>query len=340
MPFCPLIKILFHTDVIIAFDFIRGDFYILFYERGNQMKEIITIQISKFLSNEIVKKIAQKQWKADTPPWVNRSRQYVFDEIMNENDCFGVVATTQNNEVVGRLHCVKNEINPKLWCYGDLFVIPEYRRVGIASQMIRTAMNHLSELGAITLRCYVEPDNAPSRNLQLSVGFSEQPFESFNNFINDGEIMYEAKVPNNLTIIPATENEAYFVRILFAQNKGNLNSNDISLSEWKELLSANDNDEKHFLICKGAIPVAYLKINGLDTTSEAWISMLFVAKNFQRQGIGSFAISYAEEYLREKRFTTTAIQTDEDNLPAQNLYLKCGYHIYEKGTKIKLRKTL
>ena len=136
--------------------------------------------------------------------------------------------------------------------------------------------------------------------------------------------MYEAKVPNNLTIIPATENEAYFVRILFAQNKGNLNSNDISLSEWKELLSANDNDEKHFLICKGAIPVAYLKINGLDTTSEAWISMLFVAKNFQRQGIGSFAISYAEEYLREKRFTTTAIQTDEDNLPAQNLYLKCG----------------
>ena len=68
--------------------------------------------------------------------------------------------------------------------------------------------------------------------------------------------------------------------------------------------------------------------------------MLFVAKNFQLQGIGSFAISYAEEYLREKRFTTTAIQTDEDNLPAQNLYLKYGYHIYEKGTKIKLRKTL
>ena len=340
MPFCPPIKVLFHTDVIIAFDFIRGDFYILFYERGNQMKEIITIQISKFLSNEIVKRIAQKQWKADTPPWVNRSRQYVFDEIMDENDCFGVVATTQNNDVVGRLHCVKNEINPKLWYYGDLFVIPEYRRVGIASQMIRTAINHLSELGATTLRCYVEPDNTPSRNLQLSVGFSEQPFELFNNFTNDGQIMYETKVPNNLTIIPATKNEAYFVRILFVQSKRNLNVSDISLNEWKELLSANDNDEKHFLICKGAIPVAYLKINGLKSASEAWISMLFVAKNFQRQGIGSFAISYAEEYVREKNFTTIAIQTDEDNLPAKNLYLKCGYRIYEKGSKIKLRKKL
>lgn len=304
------------------------------------MKEIITIQISKFLTNGLVHKIAHMQWNTTAPLWVNRSRQYVFDEIINENDCFGVVATAQNNDVVGRIHCVKNEINPKLWYYGDLFVIPEYRRTGIASQMIRTAMNHLSEMGATTLRCYVKPDNTPSRNLQLSVGFSEQPFEPFNNFINDGEIMYEAKIPNNLAIIPATENEAYFVRILFVQNKENLNADNISLSEWKEILSANDADEKHFLVCKGAMPVAYMKVNGLENASEAWISMLFVAKDFQHQGIGSFAIKYAEKYVMEKGFTTIAIQADEDNLPAQNCYLKHGYRVYEKGAKIKFRKTL
>jgi len=305
-----------------------------------QLTQIITIQISKFLTNELVQKIAQKQWKTTAPSGINRSRQYIFDEIINKNDCFGVVAITPDNDVVGRLHCIKNEINPKLWYYGDLFVIPEYRRMGIASQMIRTAMNHLSELGAITLRCYVEPDNTPSRSLQLSVGFSEQPFETFNNFTNDGEIMYEAKVPNSLTVIPATENEAYFVRILFEQNKETLNTGNISLSKWKELLSANDTDEKHFLVCIGAMPVAYLKINGLKNASEAWISTLFVAKDFQHQGIGSFAITYAEEYVRAKGFATIAIQTDEDNLPAQNCYLKCGYHIFEKGSKIKFRKTL
>ena len=129
------------------------------------MKEIITIQISKFLTNDLVKKIAQKQWKTTDPSWINRSRQYVFDEFMNENDCFGVVATTSNDDVVGRLHCVRNENNSRLWYYGDLFVIPEYRRMGIASQMIRTSMNYLSELGAAMLRCYVEPDNTPSRKL-------------------------------------------------------------------------------------------------------------------------------------------------------------------------------
>lgn len=63
--------------------------------------------------------------------------------------------------------------------------------------------NHLSEIGAATLRCYVEPDNIPSRNLQISVDFSEKTFESFNGFINSGEIMYEIDIPNCLTIIPA-----------------------------------------------------------------------------------------------------------------------------------------
>lgn len=141
-------------------------------------------------------------------------------------------------------------------------------------------------------------------------------------------------------MIPATVNEAYFVRILFIQNRDALNTDNISLEEWKDLLAANDPDERHFLVCKGAMPVAYLKINGLEGKSEAWISMLFVAKNFQRQGIGSFAIKYAEEYVRSKGFTTIAIQTDKENLPAQGCYLKCGFQIFEQASKIRFCKLL
>ena len=330
----------FSYGYMIAFDFITGDFLIYFYERGSKMNEIITIQISKFLTDELAREIAKKQWKTDAPLWVNRSRQYIFDELMNGNDCFGVVATASDHTVIGRLHCVRNETDPRLWYYGDLFVVPEYRRLGIASRMIRAALDHLSELGADRLRCYVEPENTASRNLQVSVGFSEKVFETFNDFINDGEIMYEAQVPNNLTVIPATENEAYFVRSLFAQNKEILHAEDIGFNEWRELLSLNDCDEKHFMICKGALPVGYLKINGLDSEDEAWISMLFIAKNFQRQGIGTFAITYAEKYAKQRGFRCLAVQTDEDNLPAQNFYLKCGYRVCEKGNKIELRKIL
>ena len=304
------------------------------------MKEIITIQISKFLTNELVEQIAQNQWKALTPQFTNRSRQYIFDELINSNDCFGVIATTSKNQVIGRIHCVKNESNPRLWYYGDLFVTPEYRRNGIAKQMIHAATNHLSEMGATTLRCYVKPDNIPSRNLQMSLCFLEKPFESFNDFTNDGEIMYELDIPNSLTIIPATKNEAYFVRILFAQNKDILNSGNISLSEWREILSVENPDEKHFLICKGALPVAYMKINGLLNTDKAWLSMLFVAKDFQYQGIGSFALNYAEKYVKERGFDVINVQTDKENIIAINFYSKFGYQIYDQNSKIKLSKII
>lgn len=232
------------------------------------------------------------------PQWTNRSRQYIFDELVNGNDCFGVLAITSKNDVIGRLHCVKNYDNPLLWYYGDLFVVPEYRRCGVAKQMIRAAINNLSEIGAKTLRCYVEPKNFQSRNLQEAIGFSERPFEPFNDFMNDGEIMYEIGIKTLINFIPATVNEAYFIRILFVQNKERFNSANISLSEWKEILSNEKSYEEHFLICKGAMPIGYIRIN----KDKACVSMLFIAKDFQGQGIDLYAIEWAENYLKAKGF--------------------------------------
>lgn len=258
------------------------------------MKEIITIQISKFLNNELVEQIAQKQWHSTNPSFVNRSRQYIFDELTDENDCFGVIALTSKNETVGRLHCVRNKENIKRWYYGDLFVIPEYRRKGIATQMIETAKRHLSEIGAQSLCCYVEPDNVVSRKLQISVGFTERPFCTFNDFINDGEIMYELQIANNLCVISATADEAYFVRTLFVPNKEKLNVGNISMNEWKEILSKESEDRKHFLICKGAVPVAYMRIIKAEETK---ISMFFVADGFDYEKIYNFGADFANSYV-------------------------------------------
>lgn len=277
------------------------------------MKEIITIQVSKFLTTELVEKIAQGQWKSSAPHLINRSRQYIFDQLVNGNDCFGVVAINSKNEVVGRIHCVKNESDPFLWYYGDLFVIDEYRGMGVAKQMIYAAINHLSDVGASKLRCYVEPTNFTSRQLQVSMGFEEKSFEGFNHFTNDGQIMYEINVPSGLTTIEATVNEAYFVRIMFVQNKEYFTQN-ISINEWKEILGAQNPDEKHFLICKGAMPVGYIRISGLLSQNNARISMLFIAKDFHHQGIGTYALHYAEQYAREKGFSSIKIEADIDHL--------------------------
>lgn len=151
---------------------------------------------------------------------------------------------------------------------------------------------------------------------------------------------FKNKAATNLSVKQATINDAFFVRRIFFQNKVALHSEDISLSEWKEILSVKDADEKHFIVCDDAIPVGYMKINGLLSQKEAWISMLFVAKEYHRQGVGSFAIRYAEQYVKSLEFEVIKIQTDSDNIPAINCYLKCGYQIYDKGKKIKFCKKL
>jgi ribosomal protein S18 acetylase RimI-like enzyme len=57
--------------------------------------------------------------------------------------------------------------------------------------------------------------------------------------------------------------------------------------------------------------------------------MLVVSNKHHRQGVGTFAIQYAEEYVKSKGFNKMGIHTTEDNIIAQNLYKKCGYVITE-----------
>lgn len=152
--------------------------------------------------------------------------------------------------------------------------------------------------------------------------------------------MSKLNIKSNLSVIFATSHEAHFVKSLFEQNQAALHYENISLSEWQEILSSEDRDEKHFLICKDDTPVAYMKINGLMNLKEVWISMLFVGNGFKRQGIGTFALKYAERYIEERGFESVKIQTDDDNFAAINCYLKCGYKIYEQKNKIKFSKPL
>ncbi len=288
------------------------------------MKEIITIQVSQYLTNELAFKIAKAAWHSDAPAWVNRVRQAVFDDKLL-NDRFEVIATNAEQAVIGRIHCIQNEEDRTLWYYGDLFVTPPYRRMGVATRMIKAAIDHLSDRNVKRLRCYVDPQNIASLSLQRSLWFREKPFEPFNDLTNDGEIMFEYALPNRLSVIPATEEEAYFVRVLFVRNKKHWKCENISLAEWRELLAADDPNVKHFLICKGAMPIAYMKLVGSQIDETAWVDMLFVAENYHRQGIGRYALSYAEEYARANAFSKLCIQVDCDNLPADRLCRKRGY---------------
>ena len=141
-------------------------------------------------------------------------------------------------------------------------------------------------------------------------------------------------------VSPADSEDAEFVTPLYRQNIESLHGKPIALDEWKEILSPTDEDERNFIIYRGSIPLAWLRINGLLSNESAWISMLVVSNNYHRRGIGSYAIEFAEEFAKQKNFRKIGIHTTADNILAQNLYRKHGYTVtkheeYTTGDGIK-----
>ncbi len=292
------------------------------------LSDIVTISTSEFLTKKLAEKIALAQWNnSDLASGIIR----ILYDCKTETDCFNVVAENSDGAVVGRLFCIQNDIAPRLWYYGDLFVIPECRRRHIAQRMLETAIEAIKDRGGTVLRCYVEPDNYVSLSLQEKFAFERKSYQTFMELINDGRLMFEKDiVPYHAE--KADTSAAVYITRLYGKNVDTLHGNEISYNEWCEALSANDEDEAHFLIYKGAIPVAWLKINGLCDNNSSWISMLAVEPKYHRQGVGTFAVDFTEQYCKSEGKKQLFVKTTEDNIAAQKLYIKCGFAVCDKIT--------
>lgn len=285
------------------------------------MQEIISITVSDYLNFELAEKIAAAQWHR--PDWKDRVMRMAYD-YKSQSDCFNVVARSDDT-VIGRIQCMRSVTNSKLWHYGDMFVAPEYRRRHIASQMLNTTLEVLSDRGCCVVRAYVEPENTVSLGFQKKFGFKEVPYEQFDDLLIEGELMFEREL-QAYTVVPASEEAALYICELCEKCAEPLHIGEIACPEfYNEIVQMlNDTDEKSFLIYRGAFPCAWLKLNGF-TDETGWLSMLAVTPSFQRRGIGEFAVEFAEKYLTDKGIRYIKIHTDEDNTPARALYEKCGY---------------
>lgn len=285
--------------------------------------DIITIATFDFLSNELAEKIAMMQWNIKDPRFVNLIRLSIYEGKAN-SDCFNIVATNRKGDVVGRLYCLRSRSDPHLWYYGDLLVDVGYRRRHIASQMLLSAVNTMQDRGCRVLRTYVEPGNTASINMQRKFGFMEKPYEPFDDLINVGQLMFEKEL-EQYDAVPATADDAGFATMIYGKNAEILQWDSIMYNAWKKILSVSDPDETYFLIYRGAMPCALLKINGLMNGDTAWIGMLAVETAMQRKGCGTYALRFAEDYIRARGNRKIRIKTNEDNVPAVNLFRKLGY---------------
>lgn len=276
----------------------------------------VDIFVTNYLLPGYAEKITTFQWHRRNQKTISGLRRFMSDGKFF-SDSFSVYAENSEGELVGRLYCLRNQEDKNLWYYGDLAVKPSYRRRKIASRMFEHAKRQLTELGAKSICTYVDPTNVASLALQYSLGFKECPYTQFDNLINDGQIMFTLDIPSSLNVIRATAEEAWFVFRLYSQNKDLLHGEDISYNKWQEILANPDPNESHFIILKGELPVGWLNISSLQGKDTVWISALFIHPDFQGQGIGSFAISFAESFAKEKGFTCVKTHINVDNDFAQ-----------------------
>ena len=130
--------------------------------------------------------------------------------------------------------------------------------------------------------------------------------------------------PNRSIRVPQPE-DARYLSDIYNANLDSFHGVTIPTEEWRKLLEENDPYEAHFLITEKGVPHAWLKLNGLENPDNGYISMLAVLPEYQRRGLGTFAVRLAESFMRSGRVTQLRVYTTLDNLPALNLYGRLGF---------------
>ena len=148
--------------------------------------------------------------------------------------------------------------------------------------------------------------------------------------IEKDKIEYENLLSEELSIQQATYEDAGIISMLYDQNIEALHGSSVSIVEWEGMLSEKDIDESNFIVYQGSIPVAWLKINGLLNDDIAWISMLVVDRKYHRKGVGTYAVKYAEKFIKAKGIECICINTTDDNNSAKSLYTACDYDLFER----------
>ena len=299
--------------------------------------ENITITVSDYLSPSLAEKIAIAQWKdASEARWI---KDLIY-EGKTESDCFNIVAKI-DEEVVGRLFCMQSKDKKELWHLGDLFTKEDHRRRHIAEKMVGLALETLEDRGCEAVFAYIEPENVASLKLHEKLGFVQRSFEPFDGFDEEGRLCFEKRIEIYSLHKVSDDCDIRYVARIYNKNIVPLHGERISYDEWKEAIGENDPDEAHFLICRGAMPVAWMKLNGL-LEKIGWISMLAVEPAMQRRGAGKYAVRYSEEYFRKMGKEAIGIHTTKDNIPAQHLYEKCGFikETVQEGDKLMYFKKI
>ena len=255
-----------------------------------------------------------------------------------------------------RALCVKNEqdivgvlLYPRKYnMICCLAVDPDYRKRGIASLLLREALNKLDRDKDITVSTFRENDvkGIAPRKLYKKFGFEEDELVEEFGYPNQRFVLYADKSADNVIIGTKSyievrrfkEEDAKEVRNLIVRNFLEVNSKDYGISAMEKLAKVY-NVEKVLNVASYAHMYVFEfdgKIVGTGSISSFWGSetesillSIFVLPEFHGKGVGRKIINTLETdefYVRASRIEIPA------SITATEFYRKFGYD-YKNGVK-------
>lgn len=217
------------------------------------------------------------------------------------------------------------------------YIKPENRRQGLGREMYEHIESTLRSDGAPKI--YLTPDSVTGVPFWTALGFANSgKFDP-----DDKKYIYIRDICETAAEYSAapvqTQADIAFIAGVYNDDKNieALHGERIAYDEWCAVLTANDPDEAHFLIRRGGVPCAWLKLNGICDTDTGWISMLVVDTDCHRMGAGTYAVSFAEDHFTEMGKRALGVQTTPDNTAALGLYKKCGFVEVHNGQSERVR---
>ncbi len=210
------------------------------------------------------------------------------------SDFFCVVMYDATGESIGCANFIQSSSEPSKWFYTDLWVLPKCRRHGCGIGIVNEGIRHLSDLNAKTLLCTVDPENEASLNLQRCLGFKQIETEPFENFEVDDLIMFKKNIEQNFNIVPLKDdfNHLDFICDLLKTSKDGQRK---FYKETREKLISNaKDDEMNYIVRKGVVPIAYLRLIILSG-NRVQKSEFIIHEKYKNLDVEAFASNFIEE---------------------------------------------
>ncbi len=219
----------------------------------------------------------------------------VISTAHRTSDFFCVIMYDVNGESIGCANFIQSSSESSKWFYTDLWVLPECRRQGCGTGIVNEGIRYLSDLNAKTLLCTVDPGNEASLKLQKQLGFEQIETEAFENFEVDDLIMFKMNIEPSFNIVPLKDdfNHLDFICGLLKTSKEG--QREFYKETREKLISDAKDDEISYIVRKGVVPIAYLRLN-IVSGDRVQKSELIIHEKYKNLDVGTFVSNFIRKF--------------------------------------------